>query len=153
MGGNGMSDPSKENKLVTLERIEQAITNLRKGKKKLSISAIAKKAGIERKTIYNRPDLKERCDQAILLQMEIEKGAEKIAATAIETSTRPSGKRLLENRYEKVKQALQNEKEKNEKLLEICRKHVIVKAQLKSRIEYLENKIQELRERQLKPFQ
>lgn len=35
-----MSDPSKENKLVTLERIEQAITNLRKGKKKLSISAI-----------------------------------------------------------------------------------------------------------------
>ncbi|MGM0710252.1 DUF6262 family protein [Brevibacillus parabrevis] len=148
-----MSDPSKENKLVTLERIEQAITNLRKGKKKLSISAIAKKAGIERKTIYNRPDLKERCDQAILLQMEIEKGAEKIAATAIETSTRPSGKRLLENRYEKVKQALQNEKEKNEKLLEICRKHVIVKAQLKSRIEYLENKIQELRERQLKPFQ
>ncbi|AVV55789.1 hypothetical protein C7121_06360 [Paenibacillus glucanolyticus] len=148
-----MSDPSKENKLVTLERIEQAITNLRKGKKKLSISAIAKKAGIERKTIYNRPDLKERCDQAILLQMEIEKGAEKIAATAIETSTRPSGKRLLENRYEKVKQALQNEKEKNEKLLEICRKHVIEKAQLKSRIEYLENKIQELRERQLKPFQ
>ncbi|EST51888.1 transposase [Brevibacillus panacihumi W25] len=148
-----MSDPSKENKLVTLERIEQAITNLRKGKKKLSISAIAKKAGIERKTIYNRPDLKERCDQAILLQMEIEKGAEEIAATAIETSTRPSGKRLLENRYEKVKQALQNEKEKNEKLLEICRKHVIEKAQLKSRIEYLENKIQELRERQLKPFQ
>lgn len=148
-----MSDPSKENKLVTLERIEQAITNLRKGKKKLSISAIAKKAGIERKTIYNRPDLKERCDQAILLQMEIEKGAEKIAATAIETSTRPSGKRLLGNRYEKVKQALQNEKEKNEKLLEICRKHVIEKAQLKSRIEYLENKIQELRERQLKPFQ
>ncbi|WP_054943615.1 hypothetical protein [Paenibacillus ihuae] len=147
-----MSDPSKENKLVTLERIEQAITNLRKGKKKLSISAIAKKAGIERKTIYNRPDLKERCDQAILLQMEIEKGAEKIAATAIETSTRPSGKRLLGNRYEKVKQALQNEKEKNEKLLEICRKHVIEKAQLKSRIEYLENKIQELRERQLKPF-
>ncbi|MEF2969386.1 hypothetical protein V3851_26825, partial [Paenibacillus sp. M1] len=62
-------------------------------------------------------------------------------------------KRLLENRYEKVKQALQNEKEKNEKLLEICRKHVIEKAQLKSRIEYLENKIQELRERQLKPFQ
>jgi hypothetical protein len=153
MGGNGMSDPSKENKLVTLERIEQAITNLRKGKKKLSISAIAKKAGIERKTIYNRPDLKERCDQAILLQMEIEKGAEEIAATAIETSTRPSGKRLLENRYEKVKQALQNEKEKNEKLLEICRKHVIEKAQLKSRIEYLENKIQELRDRQLKPFQ
>ncbi|NTZ16061.1 hypothetical protein EXW96_00185 [Paenibacillus sp. JMULE4] len=147
-----MSDPSKENKLVTLERIEQAITNLRKGKKKLSISAIAKKAGIERKTIYNRPDLKERCDQAILLQMEIEKGTEEIAATAIETSTRPSGKRLLENRYEKVKQALQNEKEKNEKLLEICRKHVIEKAQLKSRIEYLENKIQELRDRQLKPF-
>ena len=147
-----MSDPSKENKLVTRERIEQAITNLRKGKKKLSISAIAKKAGIERKTIYNRPDLKERCDQAILLQMEIEKGAEEIAATAIETSTRPSSKRLLENRYEKVKQALQNEKEKNEKLLEICRKHVIEKAQLKSRIEYLENKIQELRDRQLKPF-
>ncbi|MGK9253135.1 hypothetical protein [Paenibacillus pasadenensis] len=147
-----MSDPSKENKLVTLERIEQAITNLRKGKKKLSISAIAKKAGIERKTIYNRPDLKERCDQAILLQMEIEKGTEEIAATVTETSTRPSGKRLLENRYEKVKQALQNEKEKNEKLLEICRKHVIEKAQLKSRIEYLENKIQELRDRQLKPF-
>lgn len=133
-----MSDPSKENKLVTLERIEQAITNLRKGKKKLSISAIAKKAGIERKTIYNRPDLKERCDQAILLQMEIEKGAEEIAATAIETSTRPSGKRLLENRYEKVKQALQNEKEKNEKLLEICRKHVIEKPHAGSRARLIE---------------
>lgn len=83
---------------------------------------------------------------------EVEWKAAVLAATAIETSTRPSGKRLLENRYEKVKQALQNEKEKNEKLLEICRKHVIEKAQLKSRIEYLENKIQELRDRQLKPL-
>ncbi|SDJ43990.1 hypothetical protein [Paenibacillus naphthalenovorans] len=145
-----MSGPSKENKLITLERIEQAITNLRKGKKKLSISAIAKKAGIERKTIYNRPDLKERCEQAIYLQTEIEKGIEEIVAATTETQKRPSGKRLLENRYEKVKQALQDEKAKNEKLLEVCRKHVIEKALLKSRIEYLENMIQEMREKQVK---
>src|SRR5690625_6605873 len=64
-----MSSLSTNNKTKRrLEKIDEAIVNLKRGKNKLSIAQIAKKAGIARKTIYNHAELKERCDQAIHIQ-------------------------------------------------------------------------------------
>src|SRR5690625_6191777 len=63
---------STQNKLSKseerLNKIDEAIVNLKRGKNKLSIAKIAEKSGIARKTIYNYSELKERCDQAIHVQ-------------------------------------------------------------------------------------
>jgi len=51
---------SKQSKMTKstdrLKKIDEAISNLKRGKNKLTISKIAEKAGIARKTIYNNPE-------------------------------------------------------------------------------------------------
>src|SRR5690625_3490755 len=105
-----MSSQSTNSKTVErLKEIDEAIVNLKRGKNKLSISQIAKKAGISRKTIYNHAELKERCDQAIHVQ-EIEQNSKGSKA-----KNPVSGRRLLEQRYRNTKQRLKKEQEKNAK--------------------------------------
>lgn len=127
-----------------LEKIEKAITNLRRGKNKLTISNIAKKSGVPRRTIYNRPELKERCDQAILIQEELEQASKEAA-----TSTEPAklyGSKLLQFRYEKVKNELKEQKIINAKILENNRKLVIEKDEMKGTIQRLQEDNERLRE-------
>src|SRR5699024_10019151 len=100
----------KQKRQERLERIDEAITNLKKGKQKLSISKIAKKASIARKTIYNNLELKERCDQAI--------ATESISGGMMVGDKRISYREKMNQRYVKVKQNLEKEKEKNAILLE-----------------------------------
>lgn len=142
-----MTSPDKTDQMLErLESIDQAITNLKRGKKKLSIAQIAKKAGIARKTIYNHSKLKERCDQAIHIQ-ELEN--ESIDS---KKSKPISGRKLLEQRYEKSKDSLKKEREKNAKLLENNRQLVLEKAQLKSRIEMLQQQNERLRNQKVTPM-
>ncbi|GIQ70056.1 hypothetical protein DUZ99_09460 [Xylanibacillus composti] len=127
-----------------LEKIEKAITNLRRGKNKLTISNIAKKSGVPRRTIYNRPELKERCDQAILIQEELEQASKEAAA-----GTEPAklyGSKLLQFRYEKVKNELKEQKIINAKILENNRKLVIEKDEMKGTIQRLQEDNERLRE-------
>lgn len=56
-----LSSQNKRN-IERLNKIDEAIVNLKRGKNKLSVAQIAKKAGIARKTIYNHAVLRERCD-------------------------------------------------------------------------------------------
>ncbi|WP_106494732.1 hypothetical protein [Lentibacillus sp. Marseille-P4043] len=63
IGGNIVASYKQQEMLKM--KIDQAISILRREKKKLSISKIAEMAKIARKTIYNNPELKQRCDQAI----------------------------------------------------------------------------------------
>lgn len=133
-----------------LERVEKAITNLKRGNKKLSISQIAKKAGIARKTIYNHPELKERCNQAIYLQ---EQQFKKEEGNENNHTTKPlSGRKLLEQRYKNAKEALKKEQEKNAQLLENNRQLVLEKEQLKSKIEMLQNQLERLKNNKVKPI-
>lgn len=128
-----------------LEKIEKAIANLRRGKKKLTISNIAEKSGVPRRTIYNRPELKERCDQAILIQEELEQ-ASKEAAAGTEPATKLYGSKLLQFRYEKVKNELKEQKIINAKILENNRKLVIEKDEMKGTIQRLQEDNERLRE-------
>lgn len=130
-----------------LERVENAITNLKRGNKKLSISQIAKKAGIARKTIYNHPELKERCNQAIYLQEQEFKGK----GTNLRNKTFSEGK-VFEQKYKKVKEALKQEQKKNAKLLENNRQLVLEKEQLKSKIEMLQGQINRIKNNKIKPY-
>ncbi|MUK89340.1 hypothetical protein GMD78_13305 [Ornithinibacillus sp. L9] len=137
-----------------LNRIDQAISNLRRGKKKLSISKIAEKAGIARKTIYNRPEIKQRCDQAILIQDEQSKAEQEVAASSVpQVENRPlTGRKLLEERYRKSREDLKLEREKNAKLLENNRELVLEKAELKNRIQMLQQQMERLKAQKVKPL-
>lgn len=140
-----MSKQSKMTKSTDrLKKIDEAISNLKRGKNKLTISKIAEKAGIARKTIYNNPELKERCDQAIYLQQLEENSTDPKAKKPL------SGRKLLEHRYRKVKAELKREKEKNAKLLENNRQLVLEKDRLKSHIQMLQQKVERLNEQKVK---
>lgn len=137
-----------------LNRVDQAISNLRRGKKKLSISKIAEKAGIARKTIYNRPELKQRCDQAIHLQEEQNRAGQEVAAGSVpQVENRPlTGRKLLEERYRKSREGLKLEREKNARLLENNRQLVLDNAELKNRIQMLQQQIERLKAQKVKPL-
>lgn len=142
-----MSSQSINDKTIErLKAIDEAIVNLKKGKNKLSIAQIAKKAGISRKTIYNHAELKERCDQSTYIH-ELE-----------ETKKKPndqkvlSGRKLLEDRYRRSKEELKKEQEKNAKLLENNRQLVLEKDRLKSHIQILQQKIERINKQKLKQF-
>src|SRR5690625_1457418 len=127
-----------------LKKIDEAISNLKRGKNKLTISKIAEKTGIARKTIYNNVELKERCDQAIYVQQLEESSAN----TNVKKSV--SGRELLEKRYKNAKGKLKKEQEKNAKLLENNRQLVLEKDRLKSHIQMLQQKIERMNEQKLK---
>jgi|SRR5690625_246272 len=148
----GVNNMTKE--VDMLDRVNQAITNIRRGKQKLTISRIAEKANIARETIYNRPELKQRCDQAIHIQEQ-----QNIPSSETATSTKSrigkpplSGSKLLEKRYKRARNSLKLEQEKNAKLLGNNRKLVLEKDQFKGRILFLERKIEKMREGKVKSF-
>lgn len=137
--------------LTMLERIDQAIMNLKRGKQKLTISKIAEKASIARKTIYNRPELRQRCDQAIHIQEQKMQSPNADRNSEVPNNKPPlSSNKLLEKRYTKVKGELRIEQEKNAKLLENNRKLIIEKDQLKGRIVFLEERIEKMNKNKVK---
>lgn len=142
-----MSSQSINNRtLERLKAIDKAIVNLQRGKNKLSIAQIAKRAGISRKTIYNHAELKERCDQAIHIE-ELEQSSKDPNATKS-----ISGRKVLEQRYRNTREELKKEQDKNAKLLENNRQLVLEKDRLKSHIQMLQQKIERLEIQKIKPL-
>jgi len=140
-----MSIKSKKSKMAErLNKIDEAIVNLKRGKKNLSIARIAKKAGIARKTIYNHAELKERCDQAIHIQELEQSNKDPNAKKPI------AGRKLLEQRYRNTREEFKKEQEKSAKLLENNRQLVLEKDRLKSHIQMLQNKIEKLEAKKVK---
>lgn len=60
---NGLLEHSKKRNEETITKVNKAILSLKRSKKKITITAVAKKAGIATATIYNNPSLKERITQ------------------------------------------------------------------------------------------
>lgn len=126
-----------------LKLLDEAVVNLKRGKNKLSIAQIARKAGISRKTIYNHAELKERCVQAIHVQ-ELEQSERDPNAKKPVT-----GRKLLEQRYRNKKEELKKEQEKNAKLLENNRQLILEKDRLKSHIQMLQQKIERMNDQKV----
>lgn len=131
--------PINNRTIARLKAIDEAIVNLKRGKNKLSIAQIAKKAGIARKTIYNHTELKERCDQAIHIQELEQSGKDPNAKKPI------TGRKLLEQRYRNTKKELKEEQIKNGMLLENNRQLVLEKDRLKSHILMLQQRVEKLK--------
>ncbi|REE81234.1 hypothetical protein A8990_11968 [Paenibacillus taihuensis] len=127
-----------------LEKVDRAITNLKRGNHKLTIAGIAKKAGIERKTIYNRPDLKERCTQAIAIQKELVKGPHEV-----DDGVKLKSSENLADQKDRLKRELEKVKNGNAKLLENNRKLVLEKHELLAQIESMQELIKELRNKKV----
>lgn len=129
-------------KQESFEKVKKAIVSIKRSKDKMSINKIAKKAGIERKTIYNNPDILQYCKQEIEVQNELKKASEEVSAT-IESPQKPSSSRqILERRYNKAKEKLKIEQDKNAKLLYQNNELVLKNHDLIARIESLERYIQ-----------
>lgn len=103
----------KNRNLETIEKVNIAITSLKKGKKKITITAVAKKAGVAVASIYNNPTLKERIDQL----KEIEN-----CKICCEASDKPKNLKdikidELKGIINKLQLELEDEKKKNSLLL------------------------------------
>src|SRR5699024_1736890 len=109
------SQPANNKTVERLKKIDEAIVNLKRGKNKLSIAQIAKKAGISRKTIYNHAELKERCDQAIHVQ-ELEQSSKKPnAKKQITEKKKRKKKKQKKNKNKKTKNKKKKKKKKKKK--------------------------------------
>src|SRR5699024_9325382 len=140
-----MPSPSINKKTIErLTTIDEDIVSLKRSKNKLTIAQIQKKSGIDRKTIYNYTELKERCDQANHVQQLEDSHANPDAKRPI------AGRKLLEQRYNNVKEEIKKEQEKNAKLLENNRQLVLEKDRLKSHIQMLQQKVERMNEQKLK---
>lgn len=124
----------------TLEKVQKAIEALKKGNKAITIAGVAKKAGIERKTLYNNPDLLLMVKQAMAIQ-----------ETKIEP--KPTGQTkavsILEERIKDYRQEIQNLQREKAKLLsqnKILTEEVL---RLQRRIDELEETIKNVGERQV----
>jgi hypothetical protein len=129
-----MSDNNNTN---LLDQIDQAIISLRRGRQRLTIVKLSERSGVPRRTIYNRPELKERCELAIQVQNEERMTSDEVAATTTEEVKPLYGSKLIEQRYNKAREEMSKQQTVNAKLLENNRKLVIEKDEMKGTIDRL----------------
>lgn len=115
-------------------KVEKAINELKKSNAPINIKSVCEKAGISRKTIYNRLDLKLMIEEAALVQFDNKKD---------KSVERKSNGSLQKQRIEKLK-------EKNRELIEdkkaILEQNMILtkeNSMLKQRIFDLEEYVQQ----------
>lgn len=126
-----------DNNTNLLDQIDQAIISLRRGRQRITIVKLSKRSGVPRRTIYNKPELKERCDLAIQIQNEERMTSDEVAATTTEEVKPLYGSKLIEQRYNKAREELSKQQNINTKLLENNRSIVIEKDGMKGTIERL----------------
>ena len=61
---------AESNRAKTTQKVEAALTYLKKNKLPITVKSVSEQAGITRKTIYNRLDLKLMIEEAISLQSD-----------------------------------------------------------------------------------
>lgn len=66
-------DLAQINREKTTVKVVEAIRRLKRKKMKITISSVAKEAGVTRQTLYNRPDLKIKIDEVNSLMNDKEK--------------------------------------------------------------------------------
>lgn len=102
MTGSKKMSLAESNRAKTTQKVEAALTYLKKHKLPINIKSVSEQAGITRKTIYNRLDLKMMIEGEISLQKDLN--------TSKSIERRPKGSVQAE-RIEKLR-------EKNKQLIE-----------------------------------
>ncbi|MED1919100.1 DUF6262 family protein [Bacillus thuringiensis] len=104
----------------TSDKVLKALESLRKGSKPITVAGVAKKAGIERKTIYNNPALLQRIKQVKEIQGNKKKqqSVEKAKSSSIqEQRIKRLRDEIAKLSFEKAKVLHQNMLLTEEKLL------------------------------------
>ena len=126
------------NRAKSTMKVEEALKKLKKSRKPITIASVAATAGIARKTLYNRPDLKELVEIAISLQED-----QRAPAEAPKREKRKNGS-LQAERIEKLRAENKQLKEEKKKTLDQNASLTIEKQNLKRRIYDLEQYIQQI---------
>ena len=103
MNNKDLADINREKTTV---KVVEAIQRLKRKKTNITITSVAKEAGVTRQTLYNRPDLKIKIDEANSLlkdQTKPKKSEDKFS--------------VQEKRLKKLQEELSQSKEENIKLL------------------------------------
>lgn len=123
-------DLAEINREKTTVKVVEAIRKLKRKKMKITISSVAKEAGVTRQTLYNRSDLKIKIDEANSL-MNDKKKPKKIE----------DKQSVQEKRIKQLQEKLAQSKDENLKLLD---QNVIMTEEnikLKRKIAELEEKL------------
>ena len=126
------------NRAKSTMKVEEALKKLKKSRKPITIASVAATAGIARKTLYNRPDLKELVEIAISLQED-----QKAPDEAPKREKRKNGS-LQAERIEKLRAENKQLKEEKKKTLDQNGSLTIENQNLKRRIYDLEQYIQQI---------
>lgn len=100
-------DLAQINREKTTVKVVEAIQRLKRKKTKITISSVAKEARVTRQTLYNRPDLKMKIDEANSL-MNDQKRTKKV----------DNKQSLQEKRIKRLQEELAKSKDENIKLLD-----------------------------------
>lgn len=133
MAKNEKMSLAELNRAKSTFKVDEALDHLKKHKLPINIKSVSNQAGISRKTVYNRPDLRLKIDEAISLQNDI---------THFKTAERKPKGSVQAERIEKLR-------EKNKKLIEekkaILEQNIILtkeNSMLKQRLHDLEEILQ-----------
>jgi hypothetical protein len=133
--------------LNELEKINDAILKLKRSKIEISIMSIAKKSGVNRRMIYRKKELKERCMEAMGVANELKIAKEEIASTGVKKK-----RYTIAEKYENSQKELEISRIANAKLLENNRQYIIEEQRLKARITMLESRIEDMKNKKVIPF-
>jgi hypothetical protein len=92
------------NRAKSTLKVDEALNHLKKLKLPINIKSVSDQAGISRKTVYNRPDLRLKIEEAISLQNDIKqfKTAEKKIKSTVQSERieklREKNKQLVEDK-------------------------------------------------------
>ncbi|MBB2482665.1 hypothetical protein H5P36_21075 [Bacillus sp. APMAM] len=119
---------------ATTQKVTEALNKLKKSKKKLTISAVAREANVSNKTIYNRKDLKAMIDEAINLRTDKEKAKDEKPVPTKGSTTQTA-------RIEKMRTQIRDLKQEKMEILEQNAQLTDMVLKLKREMAELEGKL------------
>lgn len=99
MINEGLSKYQEESKQETYYKVCKALTNLKKGKKKITYKLVAEKANVSEAILYKTPEIMERIKQAKEIQKQKLSGSQVI----VERYKSPKDKKIKELQEQIVK--------------------------------------------------
>lgn len=125
MTENSKMSLAESNRAKTTIKVEDALLYLKKRKLPINIKSVSEQAGITRKTIYNRPDLKLMIEEAISLEKDLN--------TSKSFERRPKGSvqaERIEKLREKNKQLIEDKKAILEQNMNLVKENNTLKRRL-----------------------
>lgn len=130
---DGLKVYQENSKLLTIEKVDAALKNLKRGKKKITYKLVAKSAGVSEQTLYKSDVLKEKIKQAQAVQHH-NLSIDGDVPTVKYVSEKDMKIKQLEAQIDKLKDDIEKQKNINELLIGNLEKKTSENLDLKIRI-------------------